>query len=181
MTYAARYPEQVAGLVLLDSSSPEQFTRLPAFPRLYRWMMRPLYGVLPTLSRLGLGQLVPGGSALPLADAATVDAMTSAPKSYRSQRDEVSVLREVFAQAQALQTFGDRPLAVLTASANSTQTDGWDGAQDQLAALSTNSVHRTVDSAHEGLLEDTGPAAESVRAINEVIDSVRTGGLLGTP
>ena len=26
MTYAARYPEQVAGLVLLDSSSPEQFT-----------------------------------------------------------------------------------------------------------------------------------------------------------
>ena len=27
MTYAARYPEQVAGMVLLDSSSPEQFTR----------------------------------------------------------------------------------------------------------------------------------------------------------
>ena len=32
MTYAARYPEQVAGLVLLDSSSPEQFTRMPAYP-----------------------------------------------------------------------------------------------------------------------------------------------------
>ncbi len=181
MTYAARYSEQVAGLVLLDSSSPEQFTRLPAFPGQYRWMMRPLYGVLPTLSRLGLGQLVPGTSHLPPADAATVDAMTSAPKSYRSQRDEVSVLREVFTQAQALKTFDDRPLAVLTASANSTQTDGWDDAQDQLATLSTNSVHRTVDATHEGLLEDAGPAAESVRAITAVVDSVRSGGPLGAP
>ena len=181
MTYTARYPDQVAGLVLLDGSSPEQFTRLPAFPGQYRWMMRPMYGVLPTLSRLGLGQLVPGGSTLPAADAAAVDAMTSAPKAYRSQRDEVSLLHEVFTQAQALTTFRDRPLAVLTASANSTGTDGWDAAQDKLAALSTNSVHRTIDSTHEGLLGDAGPAAESARAITEVVDSVRTGGSLGTP
>ena len=69
---------------------------------------------------------------------------------------------------------------MLTASVNSTQTDGWDGAQDQLAALFTNSVHRTVDSTHEGLLEDAGRAAESVRAITAVVDSVRSGGPLGT-
>jgi len=31
MTYAAQHPEQVAGLVLLDSSSPERFIRMPAF------------------------------------------------------------------------------------------------------------------------------------------------------
>ena len=31
-----------------------------------------------------------------------------------------------------------------------------------------------------GLLEDTVPAAESVRSITEVIDSVRTGSPLGT-
>ena len=64
---------------------------------------------------------------------------------------------------------------MLTASATSTGTDGWVGAQDQLAALSPNSVHRTVDSTHEGLLEDVRPAAESVRAITEVVASVRTG------
>jgi hypothetical protein len=64
---------------------------------------------------------------------------------------------------------------VLTASATSTTTDGWVGAQNQLAALSTNSVHRTVDSTHPGLLEDVGPAAESVRAITSVVSSVRTG------
>ena len=175
MTYAARYPEQVAGLVLLDSSSPDQFTRMPAFSSQYALMMRPLYSLLPTLSRLGLGQLVPGTSHLPAADAPTVNALTSAPKSYRNQRDEVSVLREVFAQAQALTTLDDRPLAVLTASATSTGTDGWGGAQDQLAALSTNAAHRTIGSTHEGLLQDTGPATESVRAITEVVSSASTG------
>ena len=31
MTYAARYPEQVAGMVLLDSSSPEQLTAIASY------------------------------------------------------------------------------------------------------------------------------------------------------
>jgi len=179
MTYAARYPDQVAGLVLLDSSSPEQFTRMPAFPGQYA-MMRRLYGLLPTLSRLGLGQLVPGASHLPAADAATVGAMTSAPHAYRNQRDEVSVLPEVLSQAQALTTLGDRPLAVLTASATSDGTEGWDDAQDQLATLSTDRIHHVVESTHSGLLEDAGPAAESVPAVTQVVDSVRTGRALGT-
>jgi pimeloyl-ACP methyl ester carboxylesterase len=172
MTYAARHPAQVAGLVLLDSSSPEQFTRMPAFPRQYA-MMRRAYALMPALSRLGLGQ-IPATSHLPAADAAKVTAITSAPQAYRNQRDEVSVIPEVFAQAQALTTLGNRPIAVLTASEN-VGTDGWVGAQHQLAGLSPNSVHRTVDSTHTGLLEDVRPAAESVRAITEVVSSVRTG------
>lgn len=173
MTYAARYPEQVAGLVLLDSSSPEQFTRMPAYPGQYA-MMRRVYALLPTLSRLGLGQ-IPASSHLPAADAARVAAITSAPQYFRNQRDEVSVIPEVFAQAQALTTLGVRPVAVLTASESSTGTDGWVGAQDRLAALSANSVQRTVDSTHAGMVGDVRPAAESVRAITEVVSSVRTG------
>ena len=35
MIYAATYPEQVAGMVLLDSSSPSQFTAVPAYPTQY--------------------------------------------------------------------------------------------------------------------------------------------------
>jgi pimeloyl-ACP methyl ester carboxylesterase len=178
MTYAARYPEQVAGMVLLDSSSPEQFTRMPAYPAQYAMMRRGL-ALLPTLSRLGLGQLFPTASHLPAADAAKVIAVTSTPHYYRNQRDEISVIPQVFAQAQKLTTLGHRPLAVLTASEN-VGTDGWVGAQDQLAALSPNSVHRTVHSTHTGLLEDARPAAESVRAITEVLSSVRSGTPLAT-
>jgi len=179
MTYAARYPEQVAGLVLLDSSSPEQFTRMPAFPAQYA-MMRRAYALLPTLSRLGLGRMVPASSHLPASDAARVTAISSGPQAYRNQRDEVSIIPEVFAQAQTLTTLGHRPLVVLTASANSVGNEGWAAAQVQLATLSTNRIHRTVDSTHSGLLEDTGPAAESVRAITNVISSARTGTPLGT-
>ena len=173
MTYAARYPEQIAGLVLLDSASPEQFTRMPAYPTQYQVVLRRGLALMPTLSRLGLGRL-PADTQLPAADAAKVAAISSASQYYRNQRDEMSVVPEVFAQAQALTTLGDRPLVVLTASETSAGTDGWAGAQDELARLSTNVVHFTVDSSHEGLVQDVGPSAASVRAIADVIASIRT-------
>ena len=107
------------------------------------------------------------------------DGCVSLLRAARNGRDELSVIPDVFAQSQALTTLHDRPLAVLTASEN-VATDGWVGAQNQLARLSTNRIHRTVRSTHPGLLEDARPAAESVRAITEVVSSVRTGGPLST-
>lgn len=179
LNYAARFPGQVAGMVLLDSSSPEQFTRMPDYPRQYALMRRGL-ALVPTLSRVGLGGALTAASHLPQAAADQVRAMTATPRAARNGRDELSVILDVFAQAQALTTLGDLPLAVLTASENLT-TDGWAGAQDQLAELSTNHVHRTVRSTHEGLVEDEKPAAESVRAITEVISSIRTHRPLDAP
>jgi pimeloyl-ACP methyl ester carboxylesterase len=172
MTYASRYPEQVAGMVLLDSSSPEQLTKIPAYAGQYAVMRRGL-ALMPTMNRLGLGSALPA-SHLPTPSADQVKALTSTPKAARNGRDELSVVLDVFAQAQALTTLDDRPLAVLTASENVTNP-GWAAAQEQLAALSSNHVHRTVESTHEGLLEDQDPAAESVQAITEVISAVRTG------
>jgi pimeloyl-ACP methyl ester carboxylesterase len=172
MTYAALHPDEVAGMVLLDSSSPEQLTRLPAFPTQYA-VMRRTYGPLSTLARIGVGHLLPGVSPLVAEDAARVDALTSAPKSFRTQRDEVSVAAEVFRQAQALTTLGDRPLVVLTASGNAEETQGWSEAQDALARLSTRSVHRTVDSSHVDMVGGVDQARAAVRAITEVVDAVR--------
>ena len=54
------------------------------------------------------------------------------------------MIPEVFEQAQALTTLHGRPLVVLTAS-ETLDTTGWAAAQDKLAALSTNHVHRDVD------------------------------------
>ena len=178
LTYAARYPQQVAGMVLLDSSSPEQFTRMPAYPRQYE-LMRRGFALLPTLRRLGLGHLLAGASPLPSPAAEQVTALTSTPRAARNARDEVSVIRDVFTQAQTLRTLADRPLAVLTASTSGT-IDGWAGAQDDLARLSSNRVHLTVDSTHPGLLEDARPAAESVHAVTAVVTAVRTGTPMST-
>jgi pimeloyl-ACP methyl ester carboxylesterase len=178
MTYAARYPEQVAGMVLLDSSSPEQLTRMPAYAGQYALLRRGL-ALLPTLTRLGLGRMLAPASHLPAPAAGQVEAIAATPRAARNGRDEISVVLDVFAQAQALTTLGDRPLAVLTTT-ESLAGAGWAGAQDQLAGLSTNRVHRTVDSTHAGVIEDGAPAAESVRAIAEVVSAVRTGSRLGT-
>ena len=173
MTYAARYPEQVAGMVLLDSSSPEQFTRISAYAGQYAVMRRGL-ALLPTVDRLGLGRMLAPASHLPAPAAGQVDALAATPRAARNGRDELSVVLDVFTQAQALTTLDDRPLAVLTTT-ESLDGAGWAGAQDRLARLSTNQVHRTVDATHAGIIEDEAPAAESVRAITEVIAAVRTG------
>lgn len=151
MTFAARYPDQVAGMVLLDSSSPRQLTDIPSFPMQYA-VMRRVLAIVPMLTRFGLGST----------DAA------------RNSRDEIVMVPDVFEQAQALTTLGDSPLAVLTASEN-LATDGWAGAQQRMASLSTDSVHRTVKSTHAGLLDDADPSAESVSAITAVVHAVRSG------
>ena len=75
MTYAARYPQQVAGMVLLDSSSPYQLTEVAAYPGQYAAMRRGL-ALLPTLARLGLARLAPAPH-LPGSAGAQVHALTS--------------------------------------------------------------------------------------------------------
>jgi pimeloyl-ACP methyl ester carboxylesterase len=172
MTYAALHPDEVAGMVLLDSSSPEQLTRMPAFPSQYA-MMRRTYGPASTLARIGVTHLLPGASPLDGEDADRVDALTSAPKSVRTQRDEVSVAPEVFRQAQALRTLGDRPLVVLTASGTAEEAQGWSEAQDVLAGLSTRSTHRMVESSHVDMVGGVDSAKAVARAIIEVVDAVR--------
>ncbi|MFY9914795.1 MAG: alpha/beta hydrolase [Nocardioidaceae bacterium] len=175
MTYAAQYPEQVAGMVLLDSSSPEQFTTLPSYAGQYAVAHR-VMALAPTLSRLGLGRVVAAvaPSHLPAAAADQVRSLTSNAHAARSVSGEWQVLPDLFAQARALTTLGSRPLAVLTASESVEKTDGWAAAQDQLATLSSNRVHRVVASTHVGLLEDQPGSDEAVRAIDDIITAVRT-------
>jgi pimeloyl-ACP methyl ester carboxylesterase len=178
LTYAARYPDQVVGMVLLDSSSPEQFTVVTKYAGQYPLMRRGL-ALLPTVTRLGLNRAL-AASGLPGDAGDVARVMTTTPRASRNGRDEVSMIPEVFEQAQALTTLHDRPLVVLTASEN-LGNPGWTVAQDKLAALSTDHLHRTVDATHEGLLEDEPGANESVRAIAEVLSAVRTGSPLTAP
>ncbi|HET6985997.1 MAG TPA: alpha/beta fold hydrolase [Kribbella sp.] len=173
MTYAQQYPEDVAGMVLLDSSSPRQLTDIPDYAWQYQLMRRGL-AFLPTLARLGLGGVITPGSHLPGDAGEVVHAMTSTPRAERNGRDEVSMIPVVFKQAQQLTTLGARPLAVLTAS-ESLSTDGWAEAQDRLAGLSSNSLHRDVESTHPGLLEDPDGSNASVAAIKAVVAALSSG------
>ena len=172
MTYAARYPAQVAGLVLLDSSSPEQYSKIPSYAGQYAVMRRGL-AIMPSLNRFGLGRLLPA-SPLQAPAAEQVKALSATARGATNSRDELTVVLDTFEQSQALTTLGDRPVVVLTASEN-LSTDGWGASQDRMAALSINHVHRTVNASHMGMLEDPAPAAASARAITEVVHAARTG------
>jgi hypothetical protein len=80
-------------------------------------------------------------------------------------------------QAAALDDFADKPLLVLTAGTG--HDARWSAAQNHLARLSTNSVHRVIDRAtHEGLVEEKRYAAATTRAVIDVVSSVRSRGPL---
>ena len=182
MTYAARYPAQVAGLVLLDSSRPHQYTDQPDFAGTYATMRR-LLPVTPALARVSVTRLVPASPATALSPeaAARVRAFATSPRGARNMRDEHAQLRTVFAQAQALTSFDPKPLAVVTARENAEGTTGWAAAQSRKAQLSNNSTHWVADTTHVGLLDDRDGSADSARAITAVVSAVRTGTPLATP
>ncbi|MGK3943456.1 alpha/beta fold hydrolase [Streptomyces caeruleatus] len=173
LTYAARYPGDVSGMVLLDSSSPRQFADMPAYPAQYALMKRGL-SLLPTLARVGLGPVTAPDSHLPGAEGDLVEAMGSTVRAQRNGRDELAMVPRVFEQSRSLTTLDARPLVVLTASENLT-TEGWSAAQDRLAGLSGDSVHRDVRSSHAGLVEDVHGSDASVAAITAVARSVSNG------
>ena len=178
LDYAARYPQQVAGMVLLDATPPTAFTSLPDYPGIYD-MLTTATGLFPGLARLGVTQLVNDVSAaeLPAQAESQVRADSSTAAHARSQRDELAMVPTMMAQARAVTDLGDLPLYVLTAPVD-TQTN-WLTPQTELAALSTNSVHLVVAGAsHQSLLDNQAAAAVSSQAITQVVDAARTGAAL---
>jgi pimeloyl-ACP methyl ester carboxylesterase len=174
LAYAMDYPKDVAGVALLDSSTPYQFD-LSAYRRFYS-LWRRASALLPTLARAGVARVYSFGSfsSFPPDARRALRAFSSSPRELRADRDEFAELRTVFRQDQALTSLGGRPLFVLTADIG--QLSGWPAAQKKLAGLSTNSFHQTAHGAtHAALLEDRGYAAVSSRAIDAVVRSVRTG------
>jgi hypothetical protein len=78
-------------------------------------------------------------------------------------------------RAAKLTSLGNRALAVVTAGSGSAA--GWPGQQDDLATLSTNSVHRTVAGAtHQSLIDTERYAAQSSGAIRDAVKDVQSAG-----
>jgi pimeloyl-ACP methyl ester carboxylesterase len=173
--FAARYPDQVAGMVMLDSQPNEAFTGLPDFPSFYN-IIRPASALFPSLARLGVFRLINQFSPaiLPAQTQDAESAVTSTASLNRIQRDEFAELQMTLTEAAALTTIGDRPLIVVTAAKGAQA--GWLPLQEKMAGLSTNSAHRVLrDIDHAGLIADKVGAAQASRAILDVVGSVRSG------
>src|SRR5215213_9253625 len=141
--YAARYPNQVAGEVLVDSSHPEQFTRSPEGRAMYEQARR-LGAILPLLTRLGVIRLTnhfPAHPDLPPQQRAQIEAFNSSTQHVATTVEEFRATPETNAQVRSTQSLGDKPLAVVSAGDKSSS---WLEMQDELAVLSPNSIHRVV-------------------------------------
>src|ERR1051325_1830405 len=174
--FAARYADQVAGMVLLDSQPNEALTGgLPDFPSQYSILHRAT-ALFPSLARLGIFQLVNRFAAdpLPVPTRDQERAVVSAANLNRIQRDEFAELPMTLQEATALTTLGDRPLIVVTAVKGASA--GWLPLQDRMAGLSTNSAHRSLpETDHPGVIHDKAGAAVASQAILDVVASVRSG------
>jgi len=170
--FAGRYPEQVAGMVLLDGQPAEAFECLPNFPSFYNRFRR-IFALLPSLARLGVGRLIyhAGFDSLP-AQARDMQRLSySSVRAARSLRDEFTELPTSLQQARSYQSLGDRPLVVVTAALDASM--GWLPLQDEMATLSTNSNHRLVPYSHDALITDQTAAQTSSQAIRDVVRAVR--------
>ncbi len=173
--FAARYPEQVAGVVFLDATHPQMFTRIPSYPLFYRIFSK-VTTLFPALAHVGLVRLVNHSTfdSLPAESGAIQRALWATPRQARSQRDEWAQAPAAMAQAAELRSLGERPLIVVTAGQGA--MEGWMPLQDELATLSTNSLHRVVATAsHTALVDTQAGAAASSQAIADVVLAVRTG------
>lgn len=155
LAFAASYPEEVAGLVLVDSTAPAADPEAHPTADSADAASR-VSALVAGASRLGAGRL-----------------LGVTPGDLRSTVDEYIQAGTSAQQAAALRNFSDKPLAVLTADTGS--RPGWDAAQEALASLSTNSLHRFVEgSTHSSLIADQDDAGATARGILEVVSALRT-------
>jgi len=181
-TYAHRYHDEVAGVVLVDSSfDTHQFSQRPEAQDQRSAVVPPLvrFGIsLP--ARLGiirlLSKLDPASPELPPLQRAQTDALTP------STRQWTTSALEFLAPTQTLRlgspgSLGNKPLAVVTAPEQA--ESGWLEHQDELATLSSDSIHRVVKGAtHTSLLYDRSDSQATSAAIVEGVDAVRNDRLL---
>jgi pimeloyl-ACP methyl ester carboxylesterase len=179
LAFAARYPDDVAGMVLVDSTAPAS-KPAPAGtssddPDSYH-VMDHVSALLGASARLGVGRLIGGSDfgSLPPQSRDEMRAFAAQENHLRSTVEEYLQASTSGGQAASLDDFGDKPLFVLTAGVGSDAT--WMADQDELATLSTNTAHSVIDGAkHAGLIHEEEFAAATSQAILDVISAVRSG------
>lgn len=178
LAYASHYPDDVAGMVLIDTTTPTS-PASPAAGAVRNDLLVRASALISVGSRVGLGRLysLTSYGDLPSPAREQMRASISTPATLRSTIDEYVQANASMQGAAELQSLGDTPLFVLTAGSGS--APNWFAEQGGLARLSTNSAHRIVDGAtHEMLVTDRTAATSTSAAILEVVSSVRTGASL---
>lgn len=169
LVYAHDYPEEVAGLVLIDAQDLPASDGAAPKPA-----PKPGRNFLPSLlARIGVVRLLAGPLGaiqdLPEGDKQAYTAYAVAPRSAQTFLDEGMGMSEGGAQARAVTTLGALPLIVL--SRGKDQDAKHTAAQADLLQLSTNSQQFFADQSGHSIHIDQPEAA--IAAIVKMIETVR--------
>lgn len=182
--FAQHFPDEVTGLVLVDSAHAEQTLRLPALIEAAR-ATRQEFGALTTLNSLGLMALdrgtIPTGG-LPEEAARSYQAVLASTGYFSGAIAELDGMSASYAELRVADgsDLGDLPLVVISRGLSDripmlseTQQrqydEQWRLMQHELRALSTNSTHVIAhDSGHYIQLEQPEIV---IGAIRELIDA----------
>ncbi len=176
-TYVNQYPGEVAGLVLIDSSSPEQCSATPAWQAQCAASVKnasmarilAFFGVMRVLS------LFQPATGLPAPQNAALRASFSSMKDWEAQDGEFQASSATYAQVLGARPLGDLPLFVLTATEHGAAPDlerQWQSWQAGYTALSNNSVQQVVRGAtHESLVLSPTDSQVTAGAILQVVEA----------
>jgi pimeloyl-ACP methyl ester carboxylesterase len=194
------YPNEVAGMVLVDSGHEDQMERFPPeYSNLNKQQMS-YFSVMAFMARFGILRLIGSASqgqnfAPPAVLKMPADiqpmymAMMSHPSYFDATLAELNALPEISDQVRATRGLGDVPLIVLTAENtldpatleaigmpadfDSTKIQQiWLELQAELAALSTNSEHIVVEDSSHAIQLDQPDAV--IQAILNMVEIVRS-------
>ncbi len=171
--FTHNYPTEVAGVVLIDSMSPKQMTRPPSEIESRTPSQSGGVSLPSLLARIGLVRLLaePLGFVrdLPPEAKAAFIAFSVTPRSVQAWADEGADLQESLAQADAIKSFGDLPLIVLTGTID--EQAGWQTWQAELLQLSSNSQQIVLENSGHNIQIDQPEAA--VAAILDMVAQLR--------
>jgi pimeloyl-ACP methyl ester carboxylesterase len=173
-SFAAQFPDQVAGMVLLDSTAPNPGPAQPTDTESYS-LFRRVAVLLPAVAHLGAGRLLNPISygTLPPRSRDEARANSATARHLASWIEELLAASASAHQASSLTNLNGKPLIVLTADTGNDAKHK--SAQEHMATLSTNSLHRVAhDTTHQSLIDDEADAAAASTAIRDVVASVRS-------
>jgi pimeloyl-ACP methyl ester carboxylesterase len=170
--FAAAYPDEVSGLVLVDPSHPNQGGRPGSQepPGGSMWLMVALAhtGAL----RLGLstGLFDERIGDLPDRQVDEAGAIFAQPGQWSTVEHEISAWSDIAAELESANSLGDLPLTVLTAGTGT--VDGSHQLHAEIAALSSRGRHTTVAEAnHLSLLTDRAHSRATVDTVRGMINA----------
>lgn len=196
--FAELYPDEVAGMVLVDSGHEDQLERLPPeYLKLYQ-QQQSYFSVLGFMSRFGILRLIgnsskgadlvpPQTAKLPKDVQSVYMMMLSHPTYYDTTLAELHALPDISEEVRNTGLLGDIPLYILTADSFDEAAvksiglgddfpaaeiqQAFNEMQNEFEALSTNSTHIIVkDSTHAIMLDQ--PRAV-IKAILDVVAMTR--------